>query len=431
MNAIMPRPMGVNDVVETKAKPHIRGKIIGSVGKLTWKIRFMGQDGVEFVDTKKSSQLRRPAVAAAAAAVEGVNDESVEKEEDKEQQKKEADLKWRNCEAKELLYMALVVGTIPLDDEGMGWEEVLDFFKENHPAAFANVGQSKFKERLSRLREKVVEKNDRSERDLAALRHDRAIFPRPTYNNRGVPYWPDSEAKPLLSEDIDSGKMDSFKKEKHPKKALWKSRPEYQVFTLRTFRKKVYQELKSRKFMAYIKHKRGNKFNPHESAASLFYTDTHKDDKANATSDVNENAKAAKDENESNNNHDSSTESKDKSSKDDEATAKGNEIEKDSSEEISSSSEEYRSTDPDVLAAEKYLEQLRLSKLNPRKNATEEDSSSSSSESSSLESSSSEEQRSTDPDVLAAEKYLEQLRLSKSKNAMEKDSSSSDSDDES
>jgi len=71
---------------------------------------------------------------------------------------------------------------------------------------------------------------------------------------RGNSRWADSEAKKLLQKDIDNNLQLTKTKEQ-----LWKSKPQYQELDLDIFRGRVYQELKSRKFQSYVKHKRSEK----------------------------------------------------------------------------------------------------------------------------------------------------------------------------
>ena len=63
--------------------------------------------------------------------------------------------KWRTCEAKRIVYCDLLAGLIP---ETMKAREVYDSYKDE--PAFSKVPWKNFSERLKRLRNKVIDKND-------------------------------------------------------------------------------------------------------------------------------------------------------------------------------------------------------------------------------------------------------------------------------
>lgn len=166
---------------------------------------------------------------------------------------------WKNCEAKRILYTDLLAGLLTTDNSVMGAKEVYELYKREEPS-FEKVSWKNFPERLKRLRNKVTDKNDRSARDAAALQHDRTIYPKPTHNHRNEPIWEGSVAQKFLEKDIDEGKHLLMEK-----KALFLSRPEYQLFDKNVFRGHVYQELKKRKFIAYCKTtKRGKEYGAQE-----------------------------------------------------------------------------------------------------------------------------------------------------------------------
>ncbi|CAB9507153.1 hypothetical protein SEMRO_295_G110320.1 [Seminavis robusta] len=133
-------------------------------------------------------------------------------------------------------------------------KDVFEHYQDE--AAFEKVPWKNFSDRLKRLRNKVVDKNNRSKRDADALVHDRKIYPTQTHNEQGQLRWHGSEAEKLLEKDVDEEKHISMTKIE-----LYNSRLEYQHFNLRVFRGHVYQELKKRKFLAYCKTtKRGKEY---------------------------------------------------------------------------------------------------------------------------------------------------------------------------
>lgn len=167
--------------------------------------------------------------------------------------KDEKTLVWQTSEAKMLLYNAIIAGVIPLDNGDMGAREVFDHCKDFFAEEFAQVEWKNFSSRLRDLRKVIRDKNSRADRDAAALSRDRAIFPPHSVKDKhgNELHWPDSEAFQLLKQDIDNGKHQTMKPE-----ALWKSRPEYESYDKKVFRGHIYQEVKSRKFAAFIKAKR-------------------------------------------------------------------------------------------------------------------------------------------------------------------------------
>jgi hypothetical protein len=81
--------------------------------------------------------------------------------------------------------------------------------------------------------------------DTAAMAHDRLLFPVPTHNHRGEPWWPGSEAQRLLALDVDDNKHITMKP-----RQLYNTRAEYyDNYPLQVFRDHIYQEVKLRKFV--------------------------------------------------------------------------------------------------------------------------------------------------------------------------------------
>ena len=79
-------------------------------------------------------------------------------------------------------------------------------------------------------------------------------FPPKTITNRGELFWYTHPAKDILAEDVRSG----LAKEMTPA-ALRQTRPEYQEFEPRTFRKHVHQEICKQREKPYWRHKRNTK----------------------------------------------------------------------------------------------------------------------------------------------------------------------------
>ena len=87
--------------------------------------------------------------------------------------------------------------------------------------------------------------NARCATDASALTRDRQLRPQATHDSNGVPRWEGSDAEGLLKEDITNGLHNQMAPQ-----ALYRTRAEYQVFTLDQFRGHIYQENKRRKFIS-------------------------------------------------------------------------------------------------------------------------------------------------------------------------------------
>jgi hypothetical protein len=146
---------------------------------------------------------------------------------------------WHKSEAKRLLERDLACGLIPVNGREMGTHAVYASRPE-----YAAFPVDVFTRRLASLRVIARGQNARRASDTAALTHDRQLRPQATHNTNGVPRWEGSDAELWLKEDITNG----LHNEMAPQ-ALYKTRVEYQVFTLDRFQGHIYQENKRRKFI--------------------------------------------------------------------------------------------------------------------------------------------------------------------------------------
>jgi hypothetical protein len=113
----------------------------------------------------------------------------------------------------------------------------------------------KFEEYLQTMLDHVANKMSRAERDSKAVTQFLKINPPKATNHRGEPRWEGSAAEAMLKVDIDKG---NYKKGKPIQ--LWATRPEYRVYLLKTFRDHIHQEVRARKFQAYVKNKSDQKW---------------------------------------------------------------------------------------------------------------------------------------------------------------------------
>lgn len=160
--------------------------------------------------------------------------------------KEEAEeVKWANSKAKKLLLQDLSDGTIPLDAEDMGPQTVYMQRPE-----FAEIPYNRFRDRLNNMRKTIRLSKMQASSDGNALAHDRVAHPKRLTNHRGERRWEGSDAEWLLKLDIENGKNDGL-----TPSAFWQSRSEYQEYSLLVFRKHRDQEIKRRKYIAYLKAK--------------------------------------------------------------------------------------------------------------------------------------------------------------------------------
>ena len=164
--------------------------------------------------------------------------------------KQEPLLKWNEWHpARNLLFSELEAGLIPLDIKQMGPDEVWE--KYSNTAEFKLRGMKfgdTFKRRLAALRTLVNRDKKRAGEDLQELLKAIQNHPPPINNHRGEPQWNGSRAQELLKEDVEAGE--------HTRKLpmeLWGKRPEYKPYK-KIFKDKIYQEVKTRKYLHTLKH---------------------------------------------------------------------------------------------------------------------------------------------------------------------------------
>jgi hypothetical protein len=116
----------------------------------------------------------------------------------------------------------------------MDWKVVYEMRPE-----YKRYLYNRFKPNLKSLRVKIIDDNHYAEFDDEALKHDRLIYPIEEYNSvTGKCRWDGSKAQKSLKKDV----ADGIEKQKSSRRALWISRPEYQLFDVDVFRKHVDQE---------------------------------------------------------------------------------------------------------------------------------------------------------------------------------------------
>lgn len=144
----------------------------------------------------------------------------------------------------------MVAGRIPTDGGQMGPAEV--WVQYSNTEQFKMRGMKfndTFKRRLADLRKLVSRDKSRAEDDKRKVAKAIRNHPAPIYNHRGEPQWNGSEAKTLLKNDIEEGKHLTMLPSE-----LRLTKPQYQDFEPDTFRWKIRQEARTKKYLHTLKH---------------------------------------------------------------------------------------------------------------------------------------------------------------------------------
>ena len=157
---------------------------------------------------------------------------------------REPAIKWKKSKAKKLLYSDLMEGVLDLEPEEEETQEILEGIYAMHPE-YAEYKFSRFASRLKTLRKTILTCNARAEEDK---KHFLAFFknnPASECSHKGYIEWAGSAAQEYMREDLEE-KLHI----KIGKKELFGSRPEYyENFTLEVFRQKMYQEIRTAKYL--------------------------------------------------------------------------------------------------------------------------------------------------------------------------------------
>ena len=159
---------------------------------------------------------------------------------------------WRSKEAataKNAIIEDLVQGIVPLENSEMSAEEAWTHYQNEE--GFENIVFSQFKVRLAAHRKQVKATLLRSRYEEECLRHDRKLFPRKEVDDDGVPFFDLHPGKELLAEDVANDKHKKMTPEE-----LRQTRDEYKVFPNSYFRPRVYQAVRKKRFINYLKYVR-------------------------------------------------------------------------------------------------------------------------------------------------------------------------------
>ena len=160
---------------------------------------------------------------------------------------KEPKITWKKSDAKWLLYKDVMDGLVPLEatnqDNGQSTMQLREIYIMR--PEYSNYLYEKFSSRLSSLRKTIKVANTRANDDEEAFKNYKQNHEPSEFLHKGYIQWQGSEAQELLGEDMEAGLHKRL-----GKKELWGSRPEYyESFPLTAFRDKIYQEIRTAKYL--------------------------------------------------------------------------------------------------------------------------------------------------------------------------------------
>lgn len=162
-------------------------------------------------------------------------------------------MNWNHSEQQATILNDLKSGFLSLDPTETSAEVAWNDWYKKLPA-FRHVEFEQFSKQLKAHRQQVERENAKIQQACEAYEHDRKLHPVRTHDDRGRLIFSRSPAALLLKEDLSHGYLDNFSMSE-----LWELRPEYQVFSLHEFRRRIYQENNLQKFYNYLELQRKEK----------------------------------------------------------------------------------------------------------------------------------------------------------------------------
>ena len=155
--------------------------------------------------------------------------------------------KWKNSKARALLVKLLMDKDSSV--HSMTWQQI-----HSSHEWFSEFDAKSFKKYVKDLRKANLKKMAIIDEDNRIIHAELKKFPRPDKTARGEPFWDTHPSKLLLRADVKAGKHLEMKPGK-----LHQTRPEYQAFSLKTFRQHIYQEKRHQKELPLRVHRRNKK----------------------------------------------------------------------------------------------------------------------------------------------------------------------------
>ena len=162
---------------------------------------------------------------------------------------------WASSESKLIIVKDLEDGNLSLDENEVSAERAWTTRYSKHPQlVLERVCFSQFKDRLKDHRKQVTRRAQKVSLEVAALAHDRLLYPRETHNNRGEPVFSSSAAQRLLRQDVNDKKHDGM-----TPLSFQHTRPEYIHFNPKIFKGRIYQEVRRQKFINHLEQDQAQK----------------------------------------------------------------------------------------------------------------------------------------------------------------------------
>jgi hypothetical protein len=161
-------------------------------------------------------------------------------------------INWRKSVPRAIILRDLEPGGVLVDMDHLKAESVWKYYK-NRPE-FCKVVFQQFKDRLAGHRKQASRDRIMARRGDEAVARDRSLIPREPHNQRGELVFDMHPAKHLLRMDVSNGKHKIIGPHE-----LRQSRPAYQLFKLKIFKHRIYQEVRRQKFLHWLELKRREK----------------------------------------------------------------------------------------------------------------------------------------------------------------------------
>ena len=166
--------------------------------------------------------------------------------------RKPGTIDWTNSESKQIVLDDLEAGVISMDNTDTAEALYYGMYQYSPEFIAEKVLFEQFKVRLKDHRKQLQRKSNSTQLEMAALAHDRLLFPKKTHNEKGekIFYW--TEGMKLLKQDIDDGlhlKMTPSQ--------LQKMRPvEYGEFSPKIFGRRIRQAIRKKRLINWKNDKR-------------------------------------------------------------------------------------------------------------------------------------------------------------------------------
>lgn len=142
-------------------------------------------------------------------------------------------------------------GVISLDNSDSAHDLYHNMYKHTAEFIVERVEYEQFRDRLRDHRAQVGRRHEAAQWEMAALAHDRQLFPIRTHNDRGEKKFYLSTAGALLAEDVKQEKHKTMKPSE-----LRASRPEYAEFPLKIFDGRIRQAIRRERMVNWRSDKR-------------------------------------------------------------------------------------------------------------------------------------------------------------------------------